>query len=166
MTIKALVVLAAFTSAPFLAKGQDTDLDRSRLNTAAYYNYSESGDVTIQVHVWGAMRFPGLYEVPRDTRLSELISLAGGPQVPERARRSIRNFQLQLYRLTESSREVVMDLEMENQIIVSSADPVLQAGDVLSAESVVRQTFSIRDLFPIISAAATLAILLDRVSTN
>ncbi len=59
-----------------------------------------------------------------------------------------------------------MDLEMENQIIVSSADPVLQAGDVLSAESVVRQTFSIRDLFPIISAAATLAILLDRVSTN
>lgn len=147
-------------------RAQDSDLDRSRLNTAAYYNYSDPGDVTIQVHVWGSMRFPGLYEVPRDTRLSELISLAGGPQVPERARRSVRNVQLQLYRLTDSSREVIMSLEMENQIVVSTTDPVLQSGDVLSAESVVRQTFSFRDLFPIISAAATLALLLDRVSTN
>lgn len=145
---------------------QNTDLDRSRLNTAAYYNYSDPGDVTIQVHVWGAMRFPGLYEIPRETRLSELISLAGGPQVPERARRSIRRVQLQLHRLTDNSREVVMNLAMENQIVVSDADPVLHSGDVLSAESVVRQTFSFRDLFPIISAAATLALLIDRVTTK
>jgi len=155
-----LLLAAASTHA------QNTDLDRSRLNTAAYYNYSDPGDVTIQVHVWGAMRFPGLYEVPRETRLSELISLAGGPQVPERARRSVRRVQLQLHRVTDASREVIMDVQMENQIVVSDADPVLQTGDVLSAESVVRQTFSFRDLFPIVSAAATLALLIDRVSSN
>ena len=112
------------------------------------------------------MRFPGLYEIPRETRLSELISLAGGPQVPERARRSIRRVQLQLHRLTDTSREVIMNVEMENQIVVSDVDPILRSGDVLSAESVVRQTFSFRDLFPIISAAATLALLIDRLSTS
>ena len=157
-------LLLAFAAAG--TDAQNTDLDRSRLNTAAYYNYSDPGDVTIQVHVWGAMRFPGLYEIPRETRLSELISLAGGPQVPERARRSIRRVQLQLHRLTDSSREVVLNVEMENQIVVSDADPVLQSGDVLSAESVVRQTFSFRDLFPIISAAATFALLIDRVTAK
>lgn len=155
-----LLFVAASTHA------QNTDLDRSRLNTAAYYNYSDPGDVTIQVHVWGAMRFPGLYEIPRETRLSELISLAGGPQVPERARRSVRRVQLQLHRLADTSREVVMKLEMENQIVVSDADPVLQSGDVLSAESVVRQTFSFRDLFPIISAAATVTLLIDRITAK
>ena len=35
-----------------------------RLKTGAFYNYSDPGDVTIQVHVWGATRFPGLYEIP------------------------------------------------------------------------------------------------------
>lgn len=158
------VLLLAFTTIGAL--GQNTDLDRSRLNTAAYYNYSDPGDVTIQVHVWGAMRFPGLYEIPRDTRLSELVSLAGGPQLPERARRSRRNVHFQLHRLTEQTRSVVLDLHMENQVVVSELDPVLQSGDVLSVESVVRQTFSFRDLFPVISAAATLALLIDRISSE
>ncbi len=166
MHAKSIIALVALSAMSLAANGQNTDLDRSRLNTAAYYNYSDAGDVTIQVHVWGAMRFPGLYEVPRETKLSELISLAGGPQVPERARRSVRRVQLQLHRLTDTSREVVMNLEMENQIVVSDADPVLQSGDVLSAESVVRQTFSVRDLFPIVSAAAALALLIERISAN
>jgi hypothetical protein len=162
--MKHLLFGLLLTFAVSSSQAQNTELDRSRLNTAAYYNYSDPGDVTLQDHVWGAMRFPGLYEVPRETRLSELISLAGGPQVPERARRSIRRVQLQLHRITDTTREVVMNVEMENQIVVSDADPVLQSGDVLSAESVVRQTFSIRDLFPIISAVATLALLIDRAS--
>ena len=157
-------LLLVFTAVSTAA--QNSELDRSRLNTAAYYNYSDPGDVTIQVHVWGAMRFPGLYEIPRETKLSELISLAGGPQIPERARRSVRRVQLQLHRLTDTSREVVMNVEMENQIVVSDADPILQSGDVLSAESVIRQTFSFRDLFPIISAAATFALLIDRLSAK
>ncbi len=146
-----------------VAKSQSMELDRSRLNTAAYYNYSDPGNVTIQVHVWGAMRFPGLYEIPRDTKLSELVSLAGGPQVPERERRSVRSVDFQLFRLTGPGREVILRIQMENEIVVSEEDPTLQFGDVLSVQSVVRKTFGIRDLFPIISATATLALLLDRV---
>lgn len=85
-------------------------------------------------------------------------------QVPERARKSIRRVQLQLHRLTDTNREVIINVEMENQFVFSNVDPILKSGDVLSAESVVRQTFSFRDLFPIISAAATLALLFDRVA--
>ena len=151
------------------AHGQILDeLQYSRLNTAAYYNYSQKGDVTIHVHVWGAFRFPGLYEIPRGTTVSEVISLAGGPLFPERERRSMRLVSLKVHRkdLDGFTRNVVFQDDMENEIVVSENDISLQEQDVLGAEVVVRRTFSFRDLFPIISAAATLALLVDRINTN
>ena len=155
------LVLVGFTLVN--ASAQDTELDRSRLNTAAYYNYSDPGDITIIVHVWGAMRYPGLYEIPRETKVSELISLAGGPQVPARSRRSVRRVDLNLYRFNNDLPENIFRIEMENEIVISSDNPPLSDGDILSAESVVRQTFGIRDLFPIISATATMVLLVDRL---
>jgi protein involved in polysaccharide export with SLBB domain len=55
--------------------------EQSRFNRAAYYSYSEPGDVTIQVYVWGNVRHPGLYQVAKETGLSELFSLVGGPSI-------------------------------------------------------------------------------------
>src|SRR5690554_7804228 len=57
----ALLLAACFVAGSAMdARAQVTDLDRSRYSPAAYYNYSEPGDVTILVSVWGTVRNPGL----------------------------------------------------------------------------------------------------------
>ena len=146
-------------------QAQVVDLDRSRLSQAAYYNYSEEGDITIKVHVWGAVRFPGLYEIPRGSKLSELVSLAGGPQFAERTRRSARTVSMKLHRPSGTDKPVVYDIEMENQIVVDGEDPIITDGDVLSFESVVKQGFRWRDLFPVVSMVGTIVLILDRVNS-
>lgn len=145
---------------------QVVDLDRSRLSTAAYYNYSEQGDVTIKLHVWGAVRFPGLYEVPRGTRLSELISLTGGPQLGARSKRSKTEISLELHRIMDGQRTVVHQVQMENEIVVQGEDPEVQGEDVLSFEVVTQQGLRWRDLFPVVSMVGTIVLVIQRVSSN
>jgi len=148
------------------AIGQITELDRSRLNTAAYYNYTEQGDVTMQVHVWGSVRYPGLYEIPRNSTLTELISLSGGPLFGERASRSTRNLDLRLHRYEGVERQIIFQTRMKNEIVVRDEDPILLDGDVITMEAVFRQGFRWRDLFPIVSMVGTIVLILDRVSTT
>jgi len=144
---------------------QVVDLERSRYGAAAYYNYSEQGDVTIRMHVWGAIRYPGYYEVPRGTRLSEIVSLAGGPQFGDRQRRTSRTVEVKLHRMIEGSRTVIYQETMENEIAVSNVDPVVQEDDLLSLEAEVRQGFRWRDIFPVISMTGTIVLILDRISS-
>lgn len=144
---------------------QVVDLDRSRLSQAAYYNYSEEGDITIKVHVWGAVRFAGLYEVPRATTLSELVSLSGGPQFGERNRRSTRLVELKLHRKDGKAKTIIYQTQMENRIVVEDEDPTLSDGDVLTFEATLRQGFQWRDLFPIVSMVGTIVLIFDRVNS-
>ena len=51
---------------------------------------------------------------------------------------------------------------MENQIVVTTEDPVLQSGNVRSVESVVRQGFSWRDVFPIVAAVVSVTLMVER----
>jgi hypothetical protein len=46
---------------------------------ASYYNTAKSGDVMMQVNIWGFVLKPGRYEVPSTTDLVQLLSFAGGP---------------------------------------------------------------------------------------
>jgi len=149
-----------------LVQAQITELDRSRLNQAAFYNYTEPGDVTIKVHVWGAVRFAGLYEIPRGTVLSELVSLAGGPQFGERNRRSTRHVDLKLHRKSSGLKTVIFETRMENTIVVQEEDPILANDDVLTFESSIRQGFRWRDLFPVVSMVGTIVLIIDRISTT
>lgn len=147
------------------ALGQTTPFDRRQLNSAAFYGFAESGDVTIQVHVWGAVSFPGLYEVPRDTKLSTLISLGGGPLMGERINRARRHMTVKLYRFNGVDHEVIFESATENKILELQDDPILMPNDILSFESVVSQRFSWRDIFSVVSTAATLVLLIDRVNS-
>jgi hypothetical protein len=167
MTFKTLVTLFLIGVIGAIgARAQNSELDRSRLNTAAFYSYSEPGDVTIRVHVWGAVRFPGLYEIPRGTKLSELVSLSGGPTIGERSKRSTRSVDLKLHRNNGAARVVIFQTMMENEIVVRSEDPVLQADDVLSYEAVLKQGFQWRDIFPLVSMVGTIVLILDRVTAK
>jgi|FLOH01.1.fsa_nt_gi hypothetical protein len=162
--ITAMLLLGLFGA--FSSAAQVTELDRSRLSTAAFYSYSEPGDVTIRVHVWGAVRYPGLYEIPRGSKLSELVSLSGGPTVGERAKKSTRTVELKLHRNDGNMRQVIYQTTMQNEIVVRTEDPVLQADDVLSYEAVLKQGFQWRDVFPIVSMVGTIVLIADRITAK
>ena len=141
-----------------------SDFERSRYSPAAYYNYAEPGDVTIMVNVWGTVRNPGLYEIPRDTRVSTLLSVAGGPIVSQRENRMDRTIQIRLFRESGTSRATVFESTMANEVLAADEDPVLQEGDVLTVETVVTRRFSWRDVFPIVAAVASVALAVERIT--
>lgn len=159
-TIGFLLVLFLVVSSGW---AQSRDTGQSAANYAAFYSYSEPGDLTIRVSAWGAVRFPGLYEIPRGTSLQSLFSLSGGPQLGVRERRSKRNMTIELFRNVEGERQLIFRQEMENDITGIESNPMLFDGDVLSVQSVTRRTFSVRDIFPILSAALTTVILIDNL---
>ena len=142
-----------------VASAQISELERSRYRQAAYYNYAEPGDLTVTVNVWGAVANPGLYEVPQDTRLSRLFSLAGGPSTGVQQRGSRRDLTVSLSREQPASgeRELVFEQSMEDDIIVFEQDPLVQEGDVLTAETYTHDRFTWRDALPIVGAATSIA---------
>jgi hypothetical protein len=147
------------------AQGQSlTDIERSRFSPAAFYNYAEAGDVTMLTNVWGSVQNPGLYQVPTGTHLSTLLSVAGGPAVGTRSQVEDRTIRVRLFRESNGQRLVVYETTMMNEIIVSAEDPVLEEGDILAVETIVRRRFSWRDAFPIVAAVASVALAIERVS--
>ena len=140
----------------------------SRYQSASVYRIAEPGDIVTTVNVWGALRNPGLYEITEGTRLSTLLSMAGGPAIAERRNRDRRTVMVRLIREGESGaqRTAVFESIMENEILVSDEDPVLQEGDVLAVEILVEQRFSWRDVFPIVAAVASVALAVERVSVS
>ena len=130
--------------------------------SASVYRFAEPGDIITTVNVWGAVRNPGLYEVPEGTHLSTLFSLAGGPATAERSNRERRTITLQLMR--GGSRDVVFESVMEDEILATDEDPVLQEGDIVTVEVVVRQRFSWRDALTIVAAVASVSVAVDRLT--
>ena len=148
------------------AQGQSIDFERSRFSPAAYYNYGEAGDVTILVNVWGTVRNPGLYEVPQGTSVSTLFSLAGGPTTTVRRRTTKRTMSARLSRHGAPQEATVLEAIMINEVFALTDDPILTEGDVLTVNIVERQRFSLRDVFPIVAAVASVALAVERISTN
>ena len=148
------------------AHAQQSYLERSRLNQAAFYNYAEPGDVTVKVHVWGAVRFAGLYEIPRGTTVTEVVSLAGGPQFGERNRRTSRSINITLLRRGDHDVEVAYQSTMKNQLLVVGDDPILVNGDVLTFDSTIRQGLQWRDVFPVVSMVGTIILIAERLRTT
>ncbi len=153
-----LALLALAAAATPAARAQVSDMDRSRYGQAAYYNYSEEADVTVLVSAWGAVQNPGLYEVPRGTRLSRLLSITGGPAIGTRSRGQEQRLTLALSRAASpTGRAIIFEATMEDEVFALEEDPVLQDGDVLTAERYVRARFTWRDLIPIVGAVASVA---------
>ena len=163
MTLLFLLLLCARVA---LAQTQPlTDFERSRYSPASYYRFAEPGELTIVASVWGNVRNPGLYEVPQGTRLGTLLSLAGGPTVGTRTRRQERTVTLKLSRPRgDAPPETIFHEEMENEISAASQNVLVQDGDVLTVEMVLRQGFSWRDMIPVVAAIGTIALALERLS--
>lgn len=156
-------LLLLFVGLPFVgvlgvqAQSLASDLSK-RPSPSAYYAYSEPGDVTILVSVWGSVRFPGLYQVAEGTRLSELFSLAGGPDISARDINQNRTIDVSLSRLQGDQRTEVFAATMTDEIFVSPQDLRLQSNDVLLVEVTIQRRFSWRDVAPIVAAVGTIGL--------
>lgn len=162
--MRALWLLLMVLAAPLVSTVQAqvvTDFDRSRFSPGGYYNYTETGDLTVRVQAWGSVRYPGLHEVPRETRVSTLLSLAGGPVLAERRRQDERTIRVRFYR-TEAGGQMnlVFDQQMTNDLSALEQDPLLQEGDVLVVDSVLKVGYTWRDYLPIASVVASVGVLI------
>lgn len=52
---------------------------RPQTSSGAYYYLAKPGEMTMLVNIWGAVHYPGRYEIPISTNLVQLVSYAGGP---------------------------------------------------------------------------------------
>ena len=95
------------------------------------YDYSDPEAINMRVSVWGFVKYPGRYQVPIYTTVSDLLSLAGGPTDDSDLE------DLRLYRVMEDSTQHLFsfnfndllwadNLEVQNRKI-----PKLQGSDLL-----------------------------------
>ena len=129
----------------------------SPYNGAAFYRYQDSGEFTMRVQAWGSVRYPGLYEIGREARLSRLLSLSGGPMLTDRRTNERRRIYVRLVRPAQGN-VPIFEQEMTGDIEWLRDDPMLQDGDVLTLSVVTREGPTWRDYVSIGTSAASLAL--------
>lgn len=147
------------------AQTKDYELGSQRLYqqySGGYYDYSDQLSLNIKVAVWGFVRFPGRYNVPINTTMSDLISFAGGPSDDAHLE------DLRLYRVNEASEQEMIKFDFndimweENLRGYKREVPALRAGDILVVPGTPRLYF--KDWFSItlsvISTLISLSILI------
>ncbi len=139
--MKKAVSLFAFVSIVFLCVsnlfGQSKDIEIGTQNTGlqnrqgGYYDYSDPMALNIKVSVWGFVKFPGRYNVPINTTVSDLMSYAGGP-TDDATLDDVR-----LYKVDENGEQSLIKINYDDLLwgeqLVSEKKivPKLEAGDIL-----------------------------------
>ena len=125
----------------------------------SYYVFARPGQNTVQVMVVGSGIQAGLYEVGEETNLEQLVVL-GGYSPGVRQASNDRTVTIQLYRDNPNGqREVIFDASLDALIA-----PTVQMGDVVRVEVVDRERFSWRDGLRIVTAAASLTLVIERLA--
>lgn len=74
-----LVMVFCFLIPSFAAAQDEAEQSASDRNRGAQYFLGAEDELLIKVNIWGFVRKPGQYMVPKNTDLISLISFAGGP---------------------------------------------------------------------------------------
>jgi hypothetical protein len=132
----------------------------------SYYIYARPGQNTIQVTVLGSGVQTGIYELGEGTDLERLVAL-GGYSPGVRQASNDRSVSIQLYRdNADGQRELIYDASLDAMISEELPTPMLQMGDIARIEVVDRERFSWRDGLRILTASASLALLIERLSRS
>ncbi len=153
------------------------------LSGAAQYYLGDKDQILMNVNVWGFVRKPGQYVVPRHTDLISLISFAGGP---------IEGANLTKVRIIRGGEGAVQNAAIESnngrngkngsahrvpilEVNVKqfteggqlSKIPILQAGDTVilpqSGGHKFRNFLGFNSILSIIAAGASVALIIDRL---
>jgi len=119
-------------------------------SAAAFYYVSKSGELTMQVNIWGAVQRPGRYEVPTSTDLVQLVSYAGGPNI-DAAIDDVR-----ITRLNKKEKDVIKSeyyVDLEKLSTTEESKLELNPGDTIFIDH--RAGWStVRDVITIVTTAA------------
>ena len=147
-----------------LSIGQDKKerigLDEIVKKDINYYNYAENDKVNIEVGVWGYVKNPGKYLIPRGTTFVDLVTLCGGP-LSEAKMEDVRVLRMKNDSLNIKE-DIVINLNYNDFLFedriqkVNRLNPVLNPGDIILIPG--GQKISFREnLAFILSGISTLA---------
>ena len=129
------------------------------------YDYSDPETINMRVSVWGFVKYPGRYQVPIYTAVSDLLSYAGGPTDDSDLE------DLRLYRVMEDSTQHLFSFNFNDLLWSDNIEednrriPKLQGSDLLVVPGEPRLYF--REWFrvglSIFSAVISLALLIIRL---
>jgi len=108
------------------------DLKISGIN---YYNYADKEKVNIEVNLWGYVKNPGKYLIPKGTSFIDLLTLGGGP-IPDSKLEDVRIIRPKndTLRITEDQ---IINLNYDDYLwgerinSVGKNNPVLISGDII-----------------------------------
>lgn len=98
----------------------------------------------VRVHVWGAVRTPGVYEVGPDYGAQGILSLAGGPVTTELRNNQRREVIVRIYKAASGAEAPVYEKTLES-FARGAEVPTLEDGDVIEVESRNRDGWTTRD---------------------
>lgn len=151
------------------AQTRDFEIGRSNpiMNRqGGFYDYADPNAINMMVSVWGYVKFPGRYLVPSYTSVTDLISLAGGPEV------NAEFDDLRLYRVAPDSSQTLFkfsynDLMWEENLILNNRKiPELKTSDILVVPGSPRLFFKdwLGIALSVLSAMISLTILILNIS--
>jgi len=131
-----LFAVSLLFSMNLFGQEKDFELGASSLTgrgnyNGGYFNYSEPQSINIKVSVWGFVKYPGRYNVPINTTVTDLLSYAGGPTD------DAHTDQLRLYRVLDDGTNKLYTFDYDDILWGDSLAfkkriiPTLQASDVL-----------------------------------
>lgn len=102
----------------------------TRQSAGGYYDYADPDGINIKVAVWGYVKFPGRYVIPKRSDVKDLISYAGG--VDDNAYLD----DLRIYRVNTDSKQFLIRLNYEelwwgDELHSEIGIAKIAAGDVL-----------------------------------
>ncbi len=148
-------------AAASLATAQSLDRLQETETSVAYFYHARPGDATVQISVWGTIGNTGIYEIPEDTQLDKLLTMAGGAPIDARQRgQDPDDIRITLYRADESGNRTVVYEEPLQDLVENPEYPALQDDDILVVElERARTPFRFRDILGIVSSLASLTLL-------
>lgn len=129
----------------------------------AVFRYANPGQPTMDIRVWGAVRSPGVYQVEPDTDLIDVLTLAGGPDIPSEDDRLVQNVSVEVLRGMGAGSTPVLTTTLDALTARDTPLPDLQDGDLVSLVLQSKQRFTWRDALSVTSSVAGLALLILRL---
>ena len=150
----ALVLLAGFLWTSGMAKAQPG----VQASGTSYYTFAEPGAPTMDIRVVGEQVRNGIYNLQRETSLTDLMVLSGGGPTSADTDRQIIRALVRVLREQGGVRTPVYEATTEQAIREPGQHPVLQDGDVVEFDYTyeeVRGGVSVLDVLQVASRVAS-----------
>ena len=143
-----------------------------KITGANYFNYSDKDRVNIEVSLWGYVKSPGKYLIPKGTTFLDLITLGGGP-IPDSNLEDIRVIRPKNDTLRITGDQII-NLNYNDYLwgekinSQGKGNPVLVSGDIVLVPGSPRYFFrdNLNFILSISSVLISLGILVLTISRN